>query len=160
MAKTFTVSSIESPGADLAITANAGNLNLSASQTFVNGVGGVTQTMETLDFASTLLGAATVYNELNSSAVAAIGVISRLNIQSNALGTAIHSIIVGSPNPSGRVIWVQNVGTVGSITLFTNSGLGTVGGKFLGPRDTILIPGGGVAIGFDGGQNFWLIRTL
>ena len=143
-----------------------GNLTETASHLILLGSGEVEQNMLTIDNSITVAPANTLYNELNTTGAPGINVISRVNIVPDPLGTQINSIIVGSPNPDGREIWFQNLGTaVGQTLTFGNlSGAGTAGGLILAPGlvDYVILPGGGMSIMFDAAASvdgLWLIRA-
>ncbi len=149
------------PGGNIVTTAdhifdNANNVELIGANL-------VQQTMLESTAVAVLAGAAINYDELSSADVAALRSASRLNVQSNAAGTTIRSLftVVATPNPP-RVIWIQNTGAA-TLTLSNQDVAGTVGGRFFGPADCVIRPGGGVEILFDSGvtaDGAWLVHEL
>src|SRR5262249_33259672 len=139
----------EMEGGNAQINLANGNLAENTSQLLMSGVGNLTQNMLTVKSRITVDPASSVYNELNVTGAPGINVISRVNIVPAVGGTTIDSIIVGAPNPDGRRIWFQNVGSDNLV--FPNlSPAGTAGGLVLTPDhvDCIVHPGGGLGIMF------------
>lgn len=143
-----------------------GNLLEKTSQLFMLGSADVEQNMLTVNASITVAPANPLYNELNTTGAPGINVVSRVNIVPDPLGTQINSIVVGSPNPDGREIWFQNLGTtVGQTLTFGNlSGAGTPTGLILAPGlvDYVIQPGGGASLMFDisaSVDGLWLIRA-
>lgn len=143
-----------------------GNVITTASQIFEH-ASEVSQSLLTVEEAVTLDPAAPVYNELNSTDVGGLNVVSRLDIVPDAAGTTINSLVTnaGNPNIDGREIWIQNLGTaVPQVLILSHlSGAGTVGGLFLGPGlvDYSIPAGGGASLMFDASAaigGLWLIR--
>jgi len=146
----------------------AGNTVLSGSQViatgstvFENASRNFTSTMETYSNSATLNPAASVYNELSNIDVPAIFNASRFNINPAVGGTTVNSLFTedGNPNPDGRIIDIQNIGTVDDVVFPNQSVLGTDGGKFFWAGDFTLPAGMGVKIRFDQniGAGSWLI---
>lgn len=155
-------------GADLLIQNPTGSVELTAAQisetaqtVIANGLLTVLQTNFTVGIVATLNTANANYPMLSQIEAPNLNLASRLDVTPNALGTTIDSIIIATPNPDGRVIFVQNVGaTVGqTLTLRNQNPAGTAGGQFLGPGDYIIPAGGGVTISFDStAPGFWFVR--
>lgn len=156
----------EIEGGNAQINLSNGNLAENTTQLFMLGTGDVEQNMLTVNNSITVAPANPLYNELNTGGAPGINVISRVNIVPDPLGTRINSIIVNTPNPDGREIWFQNLGTaVGQTLTFGNlSGAGTAGGLILAPGlvDFVIPPGGGASLMFDATASvdgLWLIRA-
>ena len=157
---------LEIEGGNAQLNLANGNLAENTSRLLMLGTGGVSQNMLTVDNSITVDPALPLYNQLDTTGAPGINVISRVNIVPDAGGTRINSIIVDSPNPDGREIWFQNLGTaVGQVLTLANlSVAGTAGGLLLAPDlvDFPVRPGGGVSIMFDGTvsvDGLWLIRA-
>ena len=157
---------LENRGRNAQINLSNGNLAENTTQLFMLGSGIVTQNMLTVDNSITVSPANPLYNELDTAGAPGINVIGRVNMVPDPLGTRINSIIVGSPNPDGREIWFQNLGTaVGQTLTFGNlSGAGTAGGLLLAPGlvDFVIPAGGGASLMFDATASvdgLWLIRA-
>ena len=159
---------LEIRGGNAGLNLANGNLQVTASQMVLQGSGLLEQNMCTVNNGITLDPAAAVYNELSDAVLGGLNVISRVNVVPDALGTTINSLIVhaGNPNPDGRQIWFQNLGTaVGQTLTFGDlAGAGTAGGLILCPSatDFIVQAGGGVSIMFDdsaSADGLWLVRA-
>ncbi len=131
-----------------------GNVVLSGSKVALSG-SEVVQAMEVLDNAAALNPAAASYAVLDSAAIPAIAICSRLNIFPGGGGTLIHSIVALT---SGHEFQFQNLGT-GNLVFVNQSGLGT-GVLIRGPGDYTVPPGGGVVVMYDAGQNFYMVRGI
>lgn len=145
---------LELIGGNAVLSTSNGNLQIFASQLLMNGSGMVTQNMLTVNNSITVNPADPLYNEFNTTGAPGINVISRVYVVPDTDGTTINSIIVNSPNPDGRVIWIHNLGRNLSqtLTLAHLSNDGTAGGLILAPRltDYIIPAGGGVCVIFNG----------
>jgi hypothetical protein len=113
---------------------------------------------------ATLSSAATNYNALTSSDASGLDTASRLNVEPNASGTTIRSIVLSSSQP-GRTIFVQNTGTSAgqTLTLPNEDGSGTANWRFFSPQGNayVLPPGAGVTICLDDtiSPTSWVIRS-
>ena len=141
-----------------------GNVETTSSHSVENSAVNNEQTLLTVTRRVTLDPADPVYDELNNTDVGSINISSRLNIVPDASGTIVNSLIinVGDPNPDGREIWVQNLGTDPgqTLTLTNQSPSGTAGGKFRSAADYVIGSGGGVGIMFDQAADEWLVRGI
>lgn len=141
-----------------------GNIEMTSSHSVDNAAVNSEQTLLTVTRRVTLDPADPVYDELNNSDVGSINISSRLNVAPDAAGTVVNSLVIdeGNPNPDGREIWVQNIGTDPgqTLTLTNQSPSGTVGGKFRSATDYVIGAGGGVGIMFDASVNEWLVRGI
>jgi hypothetical protein len=156
---------LELRGGNAALSTSNGNLQLIASQLFMTGSGMVAQNMLTVDNSITVDPADPTYDELNTTGAPGINVISRVHVVPDTNGTTINSVITGSPNPDGRVLWIHNLGTslAQTLTLTHLASVGTAGGLILGPglADYVIPAGGGVVLVFNGSQpnvaGLWLV---
>lgn len=156
---------LEMRGGNVALSTSNGNLQLLTSQLFMTGSGMVAQNMLTVNNSITVDPADPLYDELNTTGAPGINVISRVHIVPDADGTTINSIITGSPNPDGRVLWIHNLGTslAQTLTLANLAAAGTAGGLILSPGlvDYVIPAGGGACIVFNGSQpdvdGTWLV---
>jgi hypothetical protein len=152
-------------GGNAALSTSNGNLQLITSQLFMLGSGMVAQNMLTVNNSITVDPADPIYDELNTTGAPGINVISRVQLVPDADGTTINSIVTGSPNPDGRVIWIHNLGTslTQTLTLANLSATGTDGGRILAPglTDYVIPAGGGACVIFNGSQRnvdgTWLV---
>jgi hypothetical protein len=152
-------------GGNAALSTSNGNLQLITSQLLMTGSGMVAQNMLTVNNSITVDPADALYDELNTTGAPGINVISRVHVAPDADGTTISSIITGSPNPDGRVIWIHNLGTslTQTLTLVSLAAAGTAGGLILAPglTDYIIPAGGGACLIFNGSQpdvdGTWLV---
>lgn len=156
---------LELRGGNAALSTSNGNLQLLTSQLLMTGSGMVAQNMLTVNNSITVDPADPLYDELNTTGAPGINVISRVHLVPDANGTTINSIITGSPNPDGRVLWIHNLGTsLGqTLTLTHLAAAGTEGGLILAPGlvDYVIPAGGGVCLLFNGSQpnvdGIWLV---
>jgi hypothetical protein len=152
-------------GGNAALSTSNGNLQLITSQLLMTGSGLVAQNMLTVNNSITVDPADALYAELNTTGAPGINVISRVQLVPDSDGTTISSIITGSPNPDGRVIWIHNLGTslTQTLTLVSLAAAGTAGGLILAPglTDYIIPAGGGACLIFNGSQpdvdGTWLV---
>jgi len=152
-------------GGNAALSTSNGNLQLITSQLLMTGSGLVAQNMLTVNNSITVDPADALYDELNTTGAPGINVISRVQLVPDSDGTTISSIITGSPNPDGRVIWIHNLGTslTQTLTLVSLAAAGTAGGLILAPglTDYIIPAGGGACLIFNGSQpdvdGTWLV---
>ena len=152
-------------GGNAVLSTSNGNLQVLTSQLFMTGSGMLAQNMLTVNNSITVDPADPLYDELNTTGAPGINVISRVHIVPDADGTTINSIIVGSPNPDGRVIWVHNLGMSQgqTLTLANLAAAGTAGGLILAPGlvDYVIPAGGGVCVVFNGSRpdidGIWLV---
>jgi hypothetical protein len=152
-------------GGNAVLSTSNGNLQLLTSQLFMIGSGMLAQNMLTVNNSITVDPADPLYDELNTTGAPGINVISRVHIVPDADGTTIKSIVTGSPNPDGRVLWIHNLGTslAQTLTLTHLASVGTAGGLILGPglADYVIPAGGGVCLVFNGSQpdvaGLWLV---
>jgi hypothetical protein len=145
------------------VVTTAGQIVETAQIAVINGTATVLQTMLTLGNSATLNPSNANYAELGPSQATGLNLASRLDVFPNAAGTTIDSIIIASPNPDGRQIAIQNIGTAGgqTLTLRNQNDAGTAGGKFFGPGDYVIPAGGGVIITFDStAPGFWFVRGV
>jgi hypothetical protein len=152
-------------GGNAALSTSNGNLQLITSQLLMTGSGMVAQNMLTVNNSITVDPADPLYDELNTTGAPGINVISRVQLVPDVDGTTINSIITGSPNPDGRVIWIHNLGTslAQTLILANLAAAGTAGGLILAPglTDYVIPAGGGACIIFNGSQSnvdgTWLV---
>lgn len=171
--------SIQAPGeliqlgtdGNILIQDAGGNVDLVGAQVVVNGgnifLNGTTMSQTILGLANvvTLPAAATNYPTLSPTDVPNLNSAARLNVEPNAAGTTIQSLFLHAPNPDGRELRIQNVGTAPgqTLTLVNQSGSGTTGDLFFGPGDFPIPQGGGVLVGFDANvtaSGAWLVRAV
>jgi hypothetical protein len=156
---------LELRGGNAALSTSNGNLQLITSQLFMTGSGMLAQNMLTVNNSITVDPADPLYDELNTTGAPGINVISRVHIVPDTDGTTIKSIVTGSPNPDGRVLWIHNLGTslAQTLTLAHLAPAGTAGGLILAPRlvDYNIPAGGGVCLIFNGSRpdvdGIWLV---
>jgi len=152
-------------GGNAVFSTSNGNLQVLTSQLFLTGSGMLAQNMLTVNNSITVDPADPLYDELNTTGAPGINVISRVQIVPDTAGTTINSIIVNSPNPDGRVLWIHNLGmSLGqTLTLANLAAAGTAGGLILAPGLTnyVIPAGGGVCLIFDGSRpsvdGIWLV---
>jgi hypothetical protein len=156
---------LELRGGNAALSTSNGNLQLITSQLFMTGSGMVAQNMLTVNNSITVDPADPIYDEFNTTGAPGINVISRVHVVPDTAGTLINSIITGTPNPDGRVLWIHNVGTnlTQTLTLANLAAAGTAGGLILAPGlvDYVIPAGGGVCLLFNGSapniDGMWLV---
>lgn len=157
------------PDGSIFVFTPAGNAFVTASQILLDGDAQVRLTLLDVSRSVVLDPADPLYEEINNLFVPGLNVVSRLDIVPAAGGTTINSMIVdsGSPNPDGRQVWIQNLGTdpLQTLTLSYFSPTGTAGGLFSTPGGGIgiVIPlGGGVSAMFDSNvspDGAWVVRA-